>query len=311
MTILVAGELNPDLVLAGYRTFPTGGKEVLVEDMSLVMGSSSAICAMGLSRLGNSVRFAAKVGMDVWGRFCIETLENAGVDVSGVIAPANIKTGITVSITGPNTDRALVTYPGAIAALSEKDIPDTAFTGCAHLHVSSFFLQDALRPGCASLFRRARAHGLTTSLDTGFDPSERWNGGIEEAISEADLFFPNEVELRALSGCEDVESGVRKLARGRTKVVAKLGSNGAAAFDGERFLSVPAFPVVVTDTTGAGDSFNAGFLHSWLRSRSMADALAFASACGALSTLGMGGTGAQPTEAEAVQFLEANYATRR
>ncbi|MCL4853074.1 MAG: carbohydrate kinase family protein, partial [Bryobacteraceae bacterium] len=67
MKILVAGELNPDLILQGYEIFPTPGKEILVDDLNLTMGSASAICAMGLARLGNRVSFLAKVGKDPWG----------------------------------------------------------------------------------------------------------------------------------------------------------------------------------------------------------------------------------------------------
>jgi sugar/nucleoside kinase (ribokinase family) len=117
--VLVAGELNPDLILRNYSQFPEPGKEVVVEDLDLTMGSSSAICAMGLARLGDAVTFAGTVGCDAYGSFCIETLQRAGIDISCVAQRPDLKTGITVSITS-SKDRALVTYLGAIATLRPR-----------------------------------------------------------------------------------------------------------------------------------------------------------------------------------------------
>jgi sugar/nucleoside kinase (ribokinase family) len=300
--VLCAGEINVDLVLQGYSEFPVPGKEVLVRDFAMVLGSATAIMAMGLARLGTPVAFAGRVGDDVWGRYCLEDMAGRGIDLSRVVRGGGLKTGVTVSITSP-ADRALVTYLGAISALTAADVPDAALAGLDHLHVSSFFFQEGLRPDCPGLFARARRAGLTTSLDTGFDPSGRWDGGLRETLRETDVFFPNEVELEALTGTADAAEGLRRLANGRTRVVAKLGAKGAMTLDGGRVVHVPAFPVEPVDTTGAGDSFNAGFLHRWLAGAPLEECLRLGAACGALSTLGLGGTGAQPTLAEAEAFV--------
>ena len=239
---LFAGEINVDLVLQGYSEFPVPGKEVLVQDFAMVLGSATAIMAMGLARLGTPVAFLGRVGDDVWGRYCLEDMAGRGIDLSRVIRGGGLKTGVTVSITHP-ADRALVTYLGAISALTGADVPDAAMAGLDHLHVSSFFFQEGLRPDLPELFARARRAGLTTSLDTGFDPSGRWDSGLRETLRETDLFFPNEVELRALSGCDDPAQGIRALDNGRTRVVAKLGTNGAMALDGRTVVHVPAYTV--------------------------------------------------------------------
>ena len=304
MTILIAGELNPDLVLRNYQKFPELGKEVLVEDLDLTLGSSSAICAVGLAKLGDSVTFAATVGADAYGDFCTASLERAGIDVSLVQRRSDLKTGITVSITS-SSDRALVTYPGAIGCLSATDLPDTAFADFRHFHVSSYFLQDALRPGLRKLFAAARKVGLTTSLDTGYDPSEKWSGDLIDVLTEVDVFLPNEIEIRGITGRQDVREGLAKLDNSHTLVVGKLGGDGCLTRYRGEWIRVPAFPIDVVDTTGAGDSFNAGFLHTWLRGDGMKDCLVFASACGALSTRGLGGTATQATEAEAEAYFQA------
>lgn len=300
--VLVAGELNVDIVLQGYRSFPRPGKEVLVDDFEMVLGSASAICAMGLARLGAAVAFLGKVGDDTWGRYCLDALRGRGIDASRVVRDRTLKTGVTVAITSPR-DRALVSYLGSINALTSDDLPPQVFVGFHHLHVSSFFLQNRLTPGCAEVFARARRAGLTTSLDPGYDPSEGWDGRLREALEHTDVFFPNEVELSGLSRCQDVADGLRKLDNGRTRIVAKLGAGGAMVLEGGRPLHVPAFKVTTLDTTGAGDSFDAGFLHAWLRGAPVSDCLRLGAACGALSTLGLGGTARQPTLAEAEALI--------
>lgn len=299
--VLVVGEINVDLICQGYHAFPSPGREVLVDDFQMVLGSASAICAMGLARLGTPVTFFGKVGDDPTGHFCLDAMRARGIDLDSVIVDPRLKTGVTVAITSP-VDRALVSFLGSIAALEEGDVPRALFGKAAHVHVSSYYLQEALRPGVATLFREARAAGLTTSLDPGFDPSERWAPDLVETLREVDVFFPNEVELRGLSGSDDPDEAVRRLQNGatRTRIVAKLGADGAMTIDDEgRLLRVPAPSVQVVDTTGAGDSFDAGFLHAWLNGANLEDCLRLGAACGGLSTRGLGGTAKQADLAEA------------
>jgi sugar/nucleoside kinase (ribokinase family) len=303
--VLVVGEINVDLICQGYHSFPTPGREVLVDDFQMVLGSASAICAMGLARLGTPVTFFGKVGDDPTGHFCLDAMRERGIDLASVVVDPELKTGVTVAITSP-VDRALVSFLGSIAALGEKDVPRALFQAADHLHVSSYYLQEALRPGVATLFREAHAAGLTTSLDPGFDPSERWEPDMLETLSHTDVFFPNEVELRALTRQGDPEEAVRSMQRGSTRVVAKLGAAGAMAIDDDgRVVHVPAPAIEVVDTTGAGDSFDAGFLHSWLGGAGLADCLRLGVACGALSTRGLGGTARQPDIQEARTLLAA------
>jgi sugar/nucleoside kinase (ribokinase family) len=302
--VLVVGEINVDLILQGYHAFPTPGKEVLVDDFVMTLGSASAICAMGLARLGTPVAFLSRVGADPWGAFCLEAMAGAGIDVSRVVIDPALKTGVTVSLTAAR-DRALVSFLGSIAALSGEAVSDAAFLGFDHLHVSSYFLQERLRPSCRALFARARAAGLTTSLDPGFDPAETWGGDLLATLAEVDLFFPNEVELQGVSGTGDVAAALRKLDNGRTRTIAKLGPRGAATLEEGQLLQVPACAVEPVDTTGAGDSFDAGFLHAWLAGQPLLACLRWGAACGSLSTRGSGGTAGQADRAEVERLLAA------
>lgn len=304
--VLVVGEINIDLICQGYHTFPSPGREVLVEDFQMVLGSASAICAMGLARLGTTVVFFGRVGDDPSGHFCLNAMRERGIDLEPVLVDPAVKTGVTVAITSP-TDRALVSFLGSIASLNEKEVPRELFSRADHLHVSSFYLQAGLRPGVRRLFREARAAGLTTSLDPGFDPSERWEPDLLETLADVDIFFPNEVELRALTGRDRPEEAVRWLQRDSARIVAKLGADGAMAIDDSgQVVRVPAPSVEVTDTTGAGDSFDAGFLHAWLNGAPLTDCLRLGVACGSLSTRGLGGTTRQPDLTEARALLAAS-----
>ena len=300
MRVLVAGELNPDLVLASLTSTPEPGREVVAREFALRLGSSSAICASGLAKLGNEVAFVGKAGDDPFGRFCVQELTAAGVDVEPVRTDPALQTGLTVSITG--RDRALVSYPGAMEDLRADDVRDSVLACFDHLHVSAYFLQRGLKPGLPGLFRRARALGIATSFDPGHDPYDEWGDEIRDVFRDTSVLFLNEIELELTTGSGDIEQGLRQLATDSTLAVVKLGARGAAALDASGLIErVPAMEVDVVDTTGAGDSFNAGFLHAWLRDLSLAEALRCGVVCGSLSTRGLGGCEAQP---DAVQLRE-------
>lgn len=306
---LVVGEVNPDLILSGCQSPPELGKEILGTDFTTTVGGAAALCAMGLARLGTPVAFLAKIGRDPWGELCLSALRERGVDVSLTRPDPGLKTGVTVAVSLAR-DRAFITYPGAIGALAGEDLAAVDLTHFDHVHVSSFFLQPRLRPACRALFARAHAARLTTSLDPGCDPHDLWDDGLRATLTETDVFFPNEVELAAIGGSPEPETALRALvARGPRRVVAKLGARGCATLEegtGGAYVYVPAYPVSPVDTTGAGDSFNAGFLHAWLGGRPLRDALRFAAACGALSTLGIGGSGNQASVVEAEALMAAN-----
>lgn len=298
--IVVVGETNVDVVLRGG--VPAPGCEVLAHDCMLTLGSASAICAAALARLGEPVAFVSRVGTDIWGDYCLGVLQRAGIDISHVIREPELKTGITVSIAAAH-DRALITYPGSIDSVTEEDVPDALLATARHLHVSSFFLQSRLRPSCARLFARAKAHGLTTSLDPGFDPRQEWDGDLRGALNGVDIFLPNEVELLAIAGCHDPIAALLRLRNTGARTIVKLGRSGSMTLEDGTPIHAAAFETATVDTTGAGDSFNAGFLHAYLNDRPLIECLLTGNACGALSTRALGGIAAQATAEEVAGML--------
>lgn len=305
MNILSFGEINFDVVLRGYRDFPAPGRETLVDDFTMTLGSSTAITSAGLVRLGNRVAFVGLVGADASGDFCLNSMASLGLDVSGVRKHPSIKTSITVSISSPE-DRSMVSYLGTIPELRGSDVEDRFLAGFQHVHTSSYFLQTGLQQDLAGVFARARRHGLTTSLDPACDPALQWKSGLREVLSEVDVFLPNESELRGITGEADPEAGLWALKGVAARTVVKLGRDGAMTLENDRPVRLGAPHIEVLDSTGAGDNFNAGFLHAWLNRRPIDEALKLGVACGSFSTRGIGGTGAQPTEREALEFIKSS-----
>ncbi len=299
--LLIPGEINPDLILSGDVEPQFGQAEKLVESATLTIGSSSVITACGAARLGLRVAFIGVCGDDLFGHFMLDEMRKFGIDTSAVLVDPKRSTGLTV-ILNKGSDRAMLTYPGAITALRAEDISDDLLRQARHLHVASYFLQDALRPGLPRLFERARALGLTTSLDTNWDPTETWEG-VLDLLPLVNVFLPNEVEAKAITKTENVEEAAARLHARAETVAIKLGKEGALGISHGRKVVVPGIPVNIVDTVGAGDTFDAGFLYGYLNGWPFEKSLRLAAVCGALSTRAAGGTAAQPSLPEALSYL--------
>jgi sugar/nucleoside kinase (ribokinase family) len=299
--ILVAGEINPDLILSGDVSPEFGQVEKLVDSASLAIGSSCAIFACGAARLGLKVAIMGVCGADIFGRFMLEEMTKGGVDVSKVKVDPSEQTGLSVILTH-DADRAILTHTGAISALQAEDVSDDLLFQARHLHVASYFLQTRLQPGLPGLFQRARGLGLSTSLDPNWDPDGKWIG-FDDLLNQVDVFLPNENEALSLTRSATCEKALERLASRCGVVAIKRGSEGALAESGNKISAACALPVDVVDTVGAGDSFDAGFLYGWLNEWGLEKALQLAAVCGSLSTRCAGGTAAQPTLDEALFYL--------
>ncbi len=298
--VLVAGELNTDLVMTGLPSLPILGRELVGTGFRMTLGSSSAITAVRLATLGVPVDFIGWVGADEMGRYVVQQLAAAGIGTLHIRTIPDAATGVTLVLTYPR-DRAMVTYPGVIAGFDGQDITREMLRGYTHLHVGSFFLQTGLQAHLPAIFQMAHTSGLTTSLDCGWDPSEQWQNNLylRPTLAATDWFFPNESEATALT---DGSSQLSRLAEQVSgTVVIKRGGDGATAIYAHETLHRPALAVEVVDTTGAGDAFNAGYLYATLTGQP--DPLTFAVACGAQAVTQIGGTTHAPTAEQLKQFI--------
>ena len=303
--VAVIGELNVDLIASGLTSAPVLGREVLAEDFQTVLGSASAVFACGAARLGHPVSFFSKVGDDDYGRFCLDALQKAGISTGNVAKVATSKTGVTISLS-TRSDRAFVTVLGAISELRYKDLDLQALQGHTHLHMTSFFLQTALRPSFPRILRHAGKLGLTTSFDPNSDPLSSWGPDVWSVVDEITILFINQEEALHLTRKTNVREALKQLAERAPCVVVKLGPRGAIAAADGQVVCAPPFKVSPVDTTGAGDSFAAGFVHAFLSGRDLHGCLLEGNACGALSTLQVGGTGGQPDLTKLAKFLRRN-----
>jgi len=302
MDIVVVGDLNVDLVLTGLAALPAYRELRLAKGMRFALGGSSAIFACNAARLGASVGFVGKVGDDEFGHFLRRCLEQSGVDTSHMILDSVERTGICVSMSFPE-EYAMVSYPGIRDSFCVEDVDLDYVKGARHLHMSGYYLLRSMQAEANVLFREAKKAGLSTSLDPDHDPSGKWDGGIHELLPYVDFFFPNEHECRSIAGASDMDTAASRLRGLAQTTVIKCGAEGALLVSADRTISAPAFTVTPVDTTGAGDSFNAGYLFQYLRGSAPEECLLWGNACGALSTQALGGTEGFPLPGDVERFL--------
>jgi sugar/nucleoside kinase (ribokinase family) len=300
--VAVIGELNVDMLANGLTELPQMDREILAGDFEMTLGSASAIFASGMARLGHPMTFISQVGDDRFGDFCLGALREAGIPTKHISRKPNLKTGVTIVLSS-TLDRALVTYPGTIASLKYPQLKMSLLRGHAHLHMTSYFLQSGLRPAVPKIFRQARTMGLTISFDPNSDPSGAWNVPVREVLAETDILFVNEAEALQLSRSRSVPRALKTLSQFVSCVVIKRGARGSIAVKDGETISAPGYKVKAVDTTGAGDSFAAGFVSAYLAGSPIAVCLRAGNACGALTVLKVGGTAGQPDRNALGKFL--------
>jgi sugar/nucleoside kinase (ribokinase family) len=299
--LLVIGDCAADLTLRGDVVPSFGQVEQIVDDASLTLGGSAAIVAAGAGRLGVRTGLASAVGDDAFGRLVLDVLRARSVDVDGVRVEPGVTTGHTIHLS-TGTDRAMLTALGAIESMRGELVDLALLRGARHVHVTSYFLQAQLRRDLPGVLAAARAAGTTVSLDTNWDPAGSWDDGLMDLLPLVDCFLPNATEARSIAAQDDIDAAAASLADRVATVVVKLGADGALAVSGNARVRCPALAVETIDTTGAGDSFVAGFLAGTLKGWALERSLALGVACGTLSTRSTGVDG-QPTLDEALGVI--------
>ncbi len=239
--ILVAGELFIDLILSGFEAWPTLGQEAFAKEFRREVGGGAAITASGLAKLGNRCGVVGSVGADT-GDWLVQQLKANGVNTDSIRFHESEPTAFTVVASLPQ-DRAFLTYPGANRGLPSL-LQETA--GAAHLNEVRH-IHFAFAPAldvAADLFRQFRARDCTLSFDIGWH--EHWlrHPDAFNILQHVDLFFPNEIEARCMTGEKEPSRILQAFkAGGLRRVAVKLGADGSALlWDGEYFFA-PAHPV--------------------------------------------------------------------
>lgn len=290
--LLVVGELNVDLILNDIRGFPKIGNETLAGEMEFTLGSSAAIMASNISAMGTDTTFCGKIGHDKFGEFLKQELQKRKVSTRYISTSDTLKTGITV-VMNYEQDCANLTFCGAMEALNIKDIPWEDLKEYDHFHFSNYFLQKGIQKDITEIFKRMKEAGLTTSLDLQVDPDDKWEFDYKNTLPFVDIFLPNYSELLSLCKKNDLTAAITHIRDYANVLVIKMGEQGARLITGEQeYRQGSLLNKDFKDAVGAGDSFNAGFIHKYLNAASWENCLKYANLMGSLNTTRAGGTAA-------------------
>jgi ribokinase len=291
--IMTFGDMCADFILSGGDVVPEfGQKEKMIGSYALLLGGSAGIFACQCAKLGLKTAVAGKLGDDVFGRLIQDEMKGCGVDTRFISTDKEIKTGLTC-ILQADGDRAMLTVPGSIGAAAFADAADELRRNVRHVHVCSYYLTEQLRSGYPAFLREMRGFGATVSLDTNWDPAEKWDG-LDALEGLVDVFLPNENEAAAFTRETDAERAMEKLARLFPVVAVKCGEKGAIGAAGGKTYRAGGLQVPFVDAVGAGDSFDGGFLWAWLNGRPMEECLRAGCFCGSMNVTARGGTAGQP-----------------
>jgi sugar/nucleoside kinase (ribokinase family) len=305
LDVCCAADLCVDLILSGDVVPRFHQIEQLIENYALEIGGSATIFASQFVKLGGRAGLVGAVGEDSFGALVRARLTALGIDDRRVRQPAGIKTGLGLALVRPDGDRAILTYGGSIDAVEPAELDEALLRSCRHWHIASYFLLTRLRGHWPGWLARCRQAKVSTSLDTNWDPSGRWEG-VRELLPQVDVFLPNEAEALAITGERDLIAAGRRLADRGPLVVVKRGRHGAMLFtpgasDGDRYEIGPPLggelQPVIADTIGAGDNFDAGFIRAWLMRQPHRVCIGLAFRCAGASLAAAGGIEGQLREA--------------
>ncbi|RWO94308.1 MAG: carbohydrate kinase family protein [Mesorhizobium sp.] len=283
-TVAVIGNVQADLVLRPVAALPPPGEERFVDQISFRPGGSGGVAGMVLAAAGARVRLFGSLGRDPIGGVIRLMLADAGVRTAD-IGEVDLPTSITVALEAAESERCFLTSHGHMDAFSRDDLADEALTAPITL-LTGYFTTPALQADVRAIASQARGNGSIVLFDPGSDQFG-WSDATREmlfsALEECDCFLPNEAELFAITRGETVLDALEKLRRRFDGcLVVKMGSKGCLVSENGESATVEIRidPVQAPDTTGAGDSFDAGFALGlsrgldWVGSARLAVALA-------------------------------------
>ena len=289
--IIALGELNVDLILNQIEGEPEIGKEKFAKQMTLTLGSSTAIFAANAAALGAKVGFCGMIGNDSFGDLVEQSLQQKGVDTRYLIRQDKYATGATICMRY-DEDRANLTYQGAMDYMSLKDINPEVFQSTKHIHISSIFMQSGVKNDLIKILELCKANGVTTSLDSQWDPTEQWDLDYKAVLPLVTVFMPNETELKFLTGSAKLDEAIEKIRPYINAAVIKCGSRGSLLMrQGKQDrIQKALLNKNVVDCIGAGDSFNSGFITRFAAGDALDICQQYGNMTGAVNTTAAGGT---------------------
>lgn len=306
--VLCIGSVTADIIVPAVDALPSPGTLQRVGTITEHVGGCASNAATDLAILGTPAALVCRIGRDTFGDFVLDTVARAGADVSGVVRDEAVGTTVSVVLVDAGGERRFLYSPGSTSAFTIQDVPEALLADCACVFVAGAMLLTRFDGApCASLLRRAREMGKLTVMDTAWDFEDVWMDKIRPSLPYLDYFLPSYDEAARLTGESDPPVIARALhALGARHVAVKLGGEGAYLLpeDGEGVFLPVYDRGAVADTTGAGDSFCAGFLCGLMQGWEPERCARFANAVGAHCVTKIGASaGIRPME-EILLFME-------
>lgn len=301
--LLFVGDINVDVLMGGLVSLPVVDREITCSSFDVAMGSSAVICAAAYASLGGSASFLGLAGRDDYGEFMLRGMKELKIRTDLVRLTDRVRTGVTVNLIHQST-RTQITYPGTIAELNGAAVGENEFKGFEHIHFAGPYLQTNFRPHLTRLLQLAQQMNISTSLDPQWDPAAKWEY-MDQWLPLLSYLFVNEDEAISLSKAASLEEACKTLQSKTACPIVKAGKEGSMAIVNGKLERVPAQVIKVVDTTGAGDSFDAGFLFATFeKSMPLLEAMKVGSATGSRSCTFAGGVAHRSSYDDVVQFMK-------
>ena len=299
--VLVIGDINPDIIITGLKKYPGPGEERLVDDLNITPGGGATISSLALAKLGLDIAIYGCIGKDLFSKMLLDSLVEVGVDITNVSILNDTKAGTSI-VLSDEKDRSFITYRGALEKLDLYSISDEVLGNCDFCFLHNYDhnkIDEYL-----DLANRLKKLGKKIIFDVGYDESEQWDPKVFELLGKVDLFVPDELEALCFSGKNTIAEALYQLSTFCPNVVVKAGKQGAYALKDGSIINVPCFPTTVVDSTGAGDSFDAGFIYGMVKGYSLENSLKLANFIGSLSVSAIGGSTGIPSTKELWEKIE-------
>lgn len=305
MRILCVGQLVTDIIAAPVEYGRLGADTELIDNIAVQNGGDCMNTAINLAKLNGEVGFCGMAGADLFGSYLADVFKKYNIDTRGLKFTDKAATSMCIALVSKSGQRIFLYSGGANNLFTLGDIDDVLIEECVHLHIGGTYMLPGLDgTGSAELLRKAGSMRKTTSMDVTWDTSGRWLEVIKPCLPFLDLFMPSENEASKITGKNNPEEMTAFLrSEGVKTAVIKLGAKGSYIDGGEEKFYQPAFDANVVDTTGAGDSYVAGFLLKYIKNEPLRECAKFASAVAAHCIGKVGATTGVPDAKIVEEFI--------
>ncbi|MCL2362004.1 MAG: carbohydrate kinase family protein [Defluviitaleaceae bacterium] len=306
MKILCVGQLVADILVLPVESLDYATDTTAVEQIELLPGGDAMNVTLNLARLGAETAFIGRVGDDEFGKMLHRALMQAGVDSNGLGINPEFPTDTSLVLINSQGDRTFYYRGGATGTLAPAHISDAQLAGSGIVFIGGTFSMPYIDgEGAKDIFARAHKHGAVTAMDVNHDTKGRWMDLIGPSLTELDYFLPSLSEAKYLTGEDQPEAIARKLREtGIKTAVIKLGEKGCYVQSETESFYQEAFPAKAVDTTGAGDSFVAGFLFGLSQELPLRECARIGCAAGAITVGILGATAPNLTHNIIKNFLK-------